>query len=95
VEGFCEHGNEPSGSINCWEILEWLGHGQRGKVGAAPRRCVFSYNGKFSVIPLTAWSRVPLEKPPVAQLLKNLPTFYGTRRFTAVFKRGPPPPTGP
>jgi hypothetical protein len=22
VEGFCEHGNEPLGSINCWEILE-------------------------------------------------------------------------
>jgi hypothetical protein len=20
----CEHGNEPSGSIECWEILEWL-----------------------------------------------------------------------
>jgi hypothetical protein len=24
VEGPCEHGNEPSGSIKCWEILEWL-----------------------------------------------------------------------
>jgi hypothetical protein len=22
VEGFCEHGNEPSGSIKCWEVLE-------------------------------------------------------------------------
>jgi hypothetical protein len=22
VAGFCEHGNEPSGSIKCWEILE-------------------------------------------------------------------------
>jgi hypothetical protein len=22
VEGSCEHGNEPSGSINCWEVLE-------------------------------------------------------------------------
>jgi hypothetical protein len=21
-EGSCEHGNEPSGSIKCWEILE-------------------------------------------------------------------------
>jgi hypothetical protein len=21
VEGSCEHGNEPSGSIKCWEIL--------------------------------------------------------------------------
>jgi hypothetical protein len=24
LEGFCEHGNEPSGYIKCWEILEWL-----------------------------------------------------------------------
>jgi hypothetical protein len=22
IEGSCEHGNEPSGSIKCWEILE-------------------------------------------------------------------------
>jgi hypothetical protein len=21
VKGFCEHGNEPSCSINCWEVL--------------------------------------------------------------------------
>jgi hypothetical protein len=24
VEGSFEHGNEPSGCIKCWEILEWL-----------------------------------------------------------------------
>jgi hypothetical protein len=23
-EGFCEGGNEPSGSIKRWEVLEWL-----------------------------------------------------------------------
>jgi hypothetical protein len=28
-----------------------------------------------------------LEKPPVVQLLKNFRTFYGTRRFIAVFTR--------
>jgi hypothetical protein len=22
VEGYCEHGYKPSGSIKCWEILE-------------------------------------------------------------------------
>jgi hypothetical protein len=22
VEGSCEHGNEPSGSIKCWNVLE-------------------------------------------------------------------------
>jgi hypothetical protein len=26
-------------------------------------------------------------KPPVTQLLKNLPTFYGTQRFISVFTR--------
>jgi hypothetical protein len=24
VEGSCEHGIEPSGSIKCWEVLEGL-----------------------------------------------------------------------
>jgi hypothetical protein len=24
VESFCEFGNEPSGSIKCWETIEWL-----------------------------------------------------------------------
>jgi hypothetical protein len=34
----------------------------------------------------TTWSWVLLEKTPIAQLLKNF-TFYGTRRFIAVFTR--------
>jgi hypothetical protein len=36
VEGPCEHGNEPSGSIKCWEILEWLCNWQLLKKGSAP-----------------------------------------------------------
>jgi hypothetical protein len=24
VEGSCEHGDEPSGSLKCWEVPEWL-----------------------------------------------------------------------
>jgi hypothetical protein len=36
---------------------------------------------------LTAWSPILVRKPPVAQLLKNFPIFYGTRRFITVFKR--------
>jgi hypothetical protein len=27
VDGFCEHGNELSGFIKYWEILEWLATG--------------------------------------------------------------------
>jgi hypothetical protein len=30
VEGSCEHGNEPSGSIKCWEVLEQLATPQEG-----------------------------------------------------------------
>jgi hypothetical protein len=28
-----------------------------------------------------------LEKPPVTQLLKKFPTFYGTRKFITLFTR--------
>jgi hypothetical protein len=35
VEGACEHGNEPSGSIKCWEILEYLRNWRLLKEGSA------------------------------------------------------------
>jgi hypothetical protein len=41
VEGPCEHGNEPPGSIKCWEVLEWLHNWQLLKKGSAP--CSFFY----------------------------------------------------
>jgi hypothetical protein len=31
-----------------------------------------------------SWSWALLEKPPIVQLLKNFPAFYGTRRFITV-----------
>jgi hypothetical protein len=30
------HGNEPSGSIKCWEVLEWLHNWRLLKKGSAP-----------------------------------------------------------
>jgi hypothetical protein len=36
VEGPCEHGNEPSGSIKCWEILECLPNWRLLKKASAP-----------------------------------------------------------
>jgi hypothetical protein len=36
MEGLCEHGNEPSGSIKCWEIVEWLSNWWLLKEGSAP-----------------------------------------------------------
>jgi hypothetical protein len=37
VEGSCEHGNEPSGSLKCWEILEYLENWRLLKKGSALR----------------------------------------------------------
>jgi hypothetical protein len=36
VEGSGEHGNEPSGSIKCWEVLEQLHNWWLLKKGSAP-----------------------------------------------------------
>jgi hypothetical protein len=35
VEGSCEHGNGPSGSIKRWEVLEWLHNWRLLKKGSA------------------------------------------------------------
>jgi hypothetical protein len=35
VEGSCEHGNEPSGSIKRWEFIEWLHNWQLLKEDSA------------------------------------------------------------
>jgi hypothetical protein len=34
--GSCEHGDEPSGSIKCWEVLQWLHNWRLLKKGSAP-----------------------------------------------------------
>jgi hypothetical protein len=36
VEDSCEHGDEPSGSLKCWEVPEWLQNWQLLKKGSAP-----------------------------------------------------------
>jgi hypothetical protein len=36
VEGSCEHGDEPSGSLKCWEVLEWLHNWRLLRKGSAP-----------------------------------------------------------
>jgi hypothetical protein len=36
LEVSCEHDNEPSGSIKCWEVLEWLLNWRLLKKGSAP-----------------------------------------------------------
>jgi hypothetical protein len=36
VEDSCEHGNEPSGCTEFWEILEWLSDWWLLKKGSAP-----------------------------------------------------------
>jgi hypothetical protein len=36
VEGSCEHGNEPSGSLKCWEVSECLHNWQLFRRVSAP-----------------------------------------------------------
>jgi hypothetical protein len=42
-----------------------------------PDRCLYTHSRSWAL----------LEKPPIVQPLKNLPQFYGTRRFITVFTR--------
>jgi hypothetical protein len=44
--------------------------------------CLASYSLTHSLMELS-----PSEKPPIVQLLRNFPTFYGTRMFITVFTR--------
>jgi hypothetical protein len=44
------------------------------------------YSKVWTVLYLPAWNTVLCEKPMVAQLLKELPKFYGTQRFIVMFK---------
>jgi hypothetical protein len=37
VEGSCEQDNEPSGSMKCWEVHEWLHNWWLLEKGAAPK----------------------------------------------------------
>jgi hypothetical protein len=36
VEGLCERGDEPAGSIKCWEVVEGLHNWKLLKNGSAP-----------------------------------------------------------
>jgi hypothetical protein len=41
VQDSCEHGNELSGSVECWEILEWLSDWRLLEKCAAALLCFF------------------------------------------------------
>jgi hypothetical protein len=45
------------------------------------------YSHAVGVDCVTPWSPVHLEKPPVAQPLDKLPTFYGNQMFISVFTK--------
>jgi hypothetical protein len=36
MEGSCEYGNEPPGSIKFWAVLEWLHNWRLHKKGSVP-----------------------------------------------------------
>jgi hypothetical protein len=50
VEGSCGHSNEPSGSIKCWKILEWLIEWRLLKKGPTPWSKLFvRHSEEYSV----------------------------------------------
>jgi hypothetical protein len=72
------------GSMNMWMYVCMLVHiiFHRHIIMLKPSLYKFAIGLIFQ---LTPRSRALLEKPPVAQPLKNFPTFYGARRFITVF----------
>jgi hypothetical protein len=56
MEGSCEHGNEPLGSIKCWEVLQWVHNWRLLKKGSAP--CVSDVRRRTA---LFQWKRMPYE----------------------------------
>jgi hypothetical protein len=49
-------------------------------------------NSNDRILITHSWSQDLLEKPPVVQLLKNFPAFFGNRRFITMFTK---PSTAP
>jgi hypothetical protein len=47
VEGSGEHGNKTSGSIECWQVREWLHNRQLFQKGSAPYVCKCQYSQKI------------------------------------------------
>jgi hypothetical protein len=59
------------------------GRGRSTKWTQSHPTAIWFHTGTY----LIPWSWALFEKPPVAQLLKNFPTFYGTRRLITVFTK--------
>jgi hypothetical protein len=59
--------------------------------GSPMRNLRLTASNNNNIIWLIPWSWAHLEKPQVAHLLKNFPTFYGTRMFISVHVHKSPP----
>jgi hypothetical protein len=70
VEGFCEHGNEPLGSIKCWEFLEWLHNWQLLKTGSAPLVSDLLESGKHAMKQSTQ-GKIILRNPYTAETCRR------------------------
>jgi hypothetical protein len=58
---------------------------QQPTIGPYPEPDQSSPHPTYLTLTSCGWAL--LEEPPILQLLKSFPTFYGTRRFTVVFTR--------
>jgi hypothetical protein len=62
VEGAYEHGNEPSGSIKRWEVLEWLHNWQLLKKGSAPSVIIHSFEARKSELMTVSLNKLHINK---------------------------------
>jgi hypothetical protein len=76
-----EHLNKVTFNVQC-------AHKYISSTGMKTQHLAAAYNIRHEILILTylrSWAL--LEKPPIVQLLKNFPAFYGTWRFIPMFTR--------
>ena len=74
--------------LNCWEKClgkKFRKYNSNHVLKRLYVRCKNSYAMEFYTYLLTPWSRILLQKLTGSQLVKKLPTFYGTRKFITAF----------
>jgi hypothetical protein len=81
VAGYCEHGIEPSGSINCWEVLEGLHNWHSFWIGKLSDKCIpirtlLYISFKHILISLTSFTGTP----------NSVRILYNTSLLTEVYE---------
>lgn len=73
----------------CHHLLNVHVPNNKSSLTARTKDFILKFSVK-SIRQLTLWSRTLLERLAVDQLVKKLPSFYGTQRYVTMFTRIPP-----